>query len=179
MCPRALLGYPLEPHRMVRTAMGAVEASPVMVLSATLCCGCGICESLACSQGISPRAVINNYKALLAKNKMRYTENGKIEPHPARDYRMISSDRWAYTIGVKRYDRVAEYGGELSDFDRVRIPLNRHIGAPSIPVVKEGERVQAGDLIARASDGLSVNQHASIAGRVSVGMNEIIIDADR
>ena len=179
MCPRALLGYPLEPHRMVRTAMGAVEASPVMVLSATLCCGCGICESLACSQGISPKAVINNYKALLAKNKMRYTENGNIEPHPARDYRMIPSDKWAYTIGVKRYDRVCEYGGELSDFDRVRIPLNRHIGAPSIPSVKDGDRVKVGDLVAVASDGLSVNQHASLSGRVSVGMNEIIIDADR
>ena len=179
MCPRALLGYPLEPHRMVRTAMGAVEASPVMVLSATLCCGCGICESLACSQGISPKAVINNYKALLAKNKMRYTENGNIEPHPARDYRMIPSDKWAYTIGVKRYDRVCEYGGELSDFDRVRIPLNRHIGAPSIPSVKDGDRVKVGDLVAVAADGLSVNQHASLSGRVSVGMNEIIIDADR
>ena len=72
MCPRALLGYPLEPHKMVRTAMGAVVTMPNMVLSATLCCGCGICESLACSQGISPKAVINKYKELLAKNKMRY-----------------------------------------------------------------------------------------------------------
>ena len=59
MCPRHLLGYPLEPHKMVRTAKGAVKIEPQMVLSATLCCGCGICETLACCQGISPRAVIN------------------------------------------------------------------------------------------------------------------------
>ena len=176
MCPRALLGYPLEPHRMVRTAMGAVEASPIMVLSATLCCGCGICESLACNQGISPRAVINNYKALLAKNKMRYTATGAVSPLPERDYRMIPSDKWAYTIGIKRFDRVADYIGKIEDIDRVRIPLGRHIGAPSMPVVKTGDSVSVGEVIAVPGDGLSVAQHASIAGQVSVFGNEIIID---
>ena len=40
-----MLGYPLEPHKMVRTAAGVAEVMPEMVLSATLCCGCGICES--------------------------------------------------------------------------------------------------------------------------------------
>jgi Na+-translocating ferredoxin:NAD+ oxidoreductase RnfC subunit len=79
MCPRALLGYPLEPHKMVRTAKSAVSIMPEMVLSATLCCGCGVCESLACSQGISPRAVINEYKGLLAKNKLRYLGKEEVE----------------------------------------------------------------------------------------------------
>ena len=76
LCPRNLLGYPLEPHKMVRTSMGAVEAMPEMVLSATLCCACGVCESLACNQGISPRAVIDNYKKLLAKNRLRFDKDG-------------------------------------------------------------------------------------------------------
>ena len=174
MCPRNLLGYPLEPHKMVRTAMGAAVVSPVMVLSATLCCGCGICENLACSQGISPKAVIQNYKALLAKHKMRYTANAPVEPAPERDYRMIPTDRWAYTLGVKQYDVLPREHGVIS-FETVRIPLSRHIGVPAVPVVKDGDIVREGDLIARAADGLSVSYHASISGTVTVGENEIII----
>ena len=175
MCPRHLLGYPLEPHKMVRTAMGAATISPVMVETATLCCGCGICETLACSQGISPRAVINNYKALLAKNKMRYTSDTAPTPAPERDYRMIPADRWAYALGIKRYDRVPDEPISLT-FESVRVPISRHIGMAAVPSVKSGEHVVAGQKIADAADGLSVSYHAPISGIACVLENEIIID---
>ena len=176
MCPRALLGYPLEPHRMVRTAMGAAKAQPEMVLSATLCCGCGICENLACSQGISPRAVINNYKALLAKNKMRYVATEDVEVRSERDFRMIPAAKWAMDLGVKQFDKLAVWGGEIHDFDRVELALGRYIGIPSHPSVKDGQIVYVGDIVAAASAGLSVPQHASIHGRVTVTDKKIIID---
>ena len=176
MCPRFLLGYPLEPHKMVRTAMNAAVALPQMVLSATLCCGCGICESLACSQGISPKAVINNYKKLLAQNKMRYSANYDVEARNEREYRMIPSEKWESTLGVTRFDKVATYGGEISDVERVVIALNRHIGAPSTPCVNSGDIVKRGQIIAAGSEGLSVPQHASIDGRVTVTDMKIIID---
>ena len=176
MCPRALLGYPLEPHRMVRTAMGAVVTMPKMVISATLCCGCGICETLACSQGISPKAVINNYKELLSKNKLRYVGEDDVIPKPEREYRMIPSEKWAQDLGVARFDRVAKWGGELRDFDRVELALGRYIGIPSTPSVKDGAIVHVGDIVAAASAGLSVPQHASIHGRVTVTDKKILID---
>lgn len=176
MCPRALLGYPLEPHKMVRTAMNAAEFSPALVLNATLCCACGVCESLACNQGISPRAVIANYKALLAKNKMKYVSEVDVFPAEEREYRMISSDKWAYTLGVARFDRVAEFAPEVKDFDRVEIPLGKYIGTPSSPIVKDGEIVKKGQLIAAASAGLSVPFYATIDGRVTVCAEKIIID---
>ena len=176
MCPRALLGYPLEPHRMVRAAMGAAKVQPMMVLSATLCCGCGICENLACSQGISPRAVINNFKALLAKNKMRYVADDDVDVREERNYRMIPSEKWAMDLGVKQFDRLAVWGGEMRDFDRVELALGRYIGIPSTPSVRDGQIVHVGDIIAAASAGLSVPQHASIHGRVTVTDKKIIID---
>ena len=179
MCPRNLLGYPLEPHKMVRTAMGAAEVMPIMVLSATLCCGCGVCESLACSQGISPRAVIANYKGVLAKNKLRFNLEGNYITKEEREYRMIPSDKWASTLGVKVFDRVADFDGEIKDFKRVEIPLSRHIGAPSIPTVSDGDIVARGEVIARAADGLSIPAHASISGRVTLGEGKIIIDKVR
>ena len=179
MCPRNMLGYPLEPHKMVRTAMGAAEVMPVMVLSATLCCGCGVCESLACSQGISPRAVIANYKGVLAKNKLRFNLDGAYEVRAEREYRMIPSEKWASTLGVRGFDAVCEFGGEIRDFSRVEIPLSRHIGAPSIPAVTDGQTVSAGEIIARAADGLSLPQHASISGVVTLGEGKIMIDRVR
>ncbi len=179
MCPRALLGYPLEPHKMVRTAKSAVVALPQMVLSATLCCGCGVCETLACCQGISPKAVINEYKALLAKNKFRYIGKTDVEPAVEREYRMIPSERWASVLGVAKFDKVAKFIGTQNDFSRVEILLRQHIGAPSIPVVKDGDVVQKGDKIAESAEGLSLPQHASISGRITVEDGvKIIIEKD-
>lgn len=176
MCPRALLGYPLEPHKMVRTAMGVAKALPQMVISATLCCGCGICESIACSQGISPKAVINNYKEVLRQNGMRFMTTKPSVVTAEREYRMVPSDRWMQTLGVRRFDKLPEFVGELEIPTRVEIPTAKHIGAPSIPVVKDGEYVKRGDVVAAAADGLSVPQHASIDGVVTVGKRKIIID---
>ena len=176
MCPRHLLGYPLEPHKMVRTAMGAIKASPAMVLNASLCCGCGICESLACSQGISPKAVINNYKVILAENKLKYIANADVSVKAERSYRMVPSSRWASTLGVKKFDTPPTYLGKISDFTRVEIPLRPNIGAPSDALVKDTERVLRGALIASPKDGLSIAQHASIDGRVYATGEKIIID---
>ena len=174
-----MLGYPLEPHKMVRTAAGVAEVMPEMVLSATLCCGCGICESLACCQGISPRAVIDNYKKILSQNKLRFDLPGDYEVRAERDYRMIPSDRWMSALGITRFDRVADYYGEINDFSRVEIPLSSHIGAPSVIAVSDGDTVSAGDLIANAANGLSLPQYASISGTVTLGNNKIMIDKVR
>ena len=179
MCPRNLLGYPLEPHKMVRTAMGAVEAMPEMVLSATLCCGCGICESLACSQGISPRAVIDNYKKLLAKNKLRFNSQGEYSVRSEREYRMVPYKKWMSMLGVSKFDKIAELGGEINSLERVEIPLSGHIGVPSVPVIKDGAMVTKGEEIATGAEGLSLPQHASISGRATIGSNKIIIDRVR
>ena len=175
MCPRALLGYPLEPHKMVRTAKGVAAVMPQMVLSATLCCGCGLCETLACCQGISPKAVINEYKALLAKNKMRFVAKDEVLPLAEREYRMVPSERWANVLGVAKFDKLAKYIGEQKDFTKAEIYLRQHIGAPSVAVVKDGDTVQVGDLVAESADGLSLPQYASVSGKVTVEENVKII----
>ena len=178
LCPRNLIGYPLEPHRMVRAAMGAAQLEPRMVLNASLCCGCGMCESLACSQGISPRAVIAGFKVLLGKNGLKYQSNENIQAKPEREYRMVRTEKWAQTLGVAKYDRVAEFAGVLDGFSRVEIPLGRYIGTPSIPAVQDGERVTKGQVVANAGQGLSVPHHASMDGVVTVAETEIIVERD-
>jgi electron transport complex protein RnfC len=46
------------------------------------------------------------------------------------------------------------------------IPLVQHMGAPSIPVVTEGQEVSRGERIARADGFMSVSMHASASGVV-------------
>ncbi|MDP2172978.1 MAG: electron transport complex subunit RsxC [Candidatus Cloacimonadaceae bacterium] len=51
--------------------------------------------------------------------------------------------------------------------DRVVIPISQHIGSPSTPVVKVGDAVLTGQVIAEASGFISIPQHASISGKVT------------
>ncbi len=49
---------------------------------------------------------------------------------------------------------------------RLQLPLQQHIGQPAEPVVKVGDKVLKGQLLARASDYVSANLHAPSSGTV-------------
>ena len=122
--------------------------------------------------------MINEYKALLAKNKMRYVGKEDVSPAQEREWRMVPSERWANILGVARFDKVGKYIGEQTSYARVEILLRQHIGAPSVPCVEDGTYVNKGDKIAEAAEGLSLPQYASISGKVSVYSDRIIIEKD-
>jgi Na+-translocating ferredoxin:NAD+ oxidoreductase subunit C len=48
----------------------------------------------------------------------------------------------------------------------VFIPVSQHIGAPAVPVVKKGDDVKVGQLIAKSSSFVSTNIHSSVSGKV-------------
>ena len=90
---------------------------------------------------------------------------------------MVPSERWANTLGVAKYDKVAKYIGAQDAFSKVEIYLRQHIGAPSVAIVNEGDFVNKGDKIAESADGLSLPQYASVTGRVYlVDGQKIIIE---
>ena len=65
----------------------------------------------------------------------------------------------------------------------VKIPLSQHIGAPAVPVVKKGDKVFVGTLIAEAGGFVSAPVHSSVSGTVrEIGIVDdkecIIIDSD-
>ena len=49
----------------------------------------------------------------------------------------------------------------------VRIPISQHIGAPSKPLVKRGDEVKVGQVIAESTGFVSTNIHASVSGKVA------------
>ena len=48
----------------------------------------------------------------------------------------------------------------------VFIPVAQHIGAPATPVVKKGDMVKVGQIIAQSSGFVSTNIHSSVSGKV-------------
>ena len=182
LCPRNLLGYPLEPHKHIRVTAASEHLDAADILSASLCCACGICEIAACCQYISPRAVIAEHKGVLAQAKMRFTapDDAKYQASPDRAFRQMSSARWMQYLGVDPYTAHPHCDPVKMNFDRVEIRLSQHIGAPSVPQVEVGNPVSAGQMIAAPAGGLSVAQHASIDGTVvAVDANRIVIEATR
>lgn len=59
----------------------------------------------------------------------------------------------------------------------VRIGLKQHVGAPCEAIVKVGDKVKRGELIAKPA-GLGANIHASVSGEVTAVGAEIVIKAD-
>lgn len=49
---------------------------------------------------------------------------------------------------------------------KVILPVSQHIGAPSVPIVKKGDTVKKGQLIAEGKAPVSSNIHATISGKV-------------
>ena len=181
MCPRHLLGYPLEPHKMVRSTLSAAMADPELIKTATMCCGCDICSTLACCQEISPMQIIKEYKGILAKNRMKYMAdpNEQFTPSPDREARMVSAGKWKEVLGVAKYDKFPPiYVEEKLKATEVFVPMSQHIGAPAIPIVAVGDVVEENQMIAKAAEGLSVPHFAPISGRVTyVDAKTIVIHA--
>jgi Na+-translocating ferredoxin:NAD+ oxidoreductase RnfC subunit len=91
--------------------------------------------------------------------------------HPIKEFRNVPTKRLTRRLGLDKFTAKAPLFTDAIQPKSVTIPLQQHAGAPAVAVVKEGERVEAGSVIAKAADGqLSVPIHASISGTVkSVG----------
>ena len=81
-------------------------------------------------------------------------------------------------LGLTRYDTDAPLDESLLPVKKVKILLSQHIGAPAQAVVRTGERVTRGQMIARPGNGLSVGIHASINGLVTEVTDSYVVIAD-
>ncbi len=171
LCPRYLLGHNLRPHEVMRAINYGLARPADKVTAAVLCCECRLCEAYACPLELSPMSYYVSIKQELRAqgwvNKVHKRTN--LQPHPMREYRLVPTARLIARLGLTEWEHQV---CPLDETDyhpaRVTIPLRQHTGLPAEPVVKVGDRVAVGDLIARIPEGkLGANVHASIAGRVA------------
>ena len=79
-------------------------------------------------------------------------------------------------LGIKPYDRKAHFRELNFAPAEVELPLQQHIGAPAVPVIKSGDRVVKGQVIAEvAEEKLGCPVHASISGIVAAVSEKSIV----
>ncbi len=165
MCPRNALGLGVEPHRIMRAAfmgIGSLMGDPNGVFS---CCDCGLCSYYACNFGLSPSRMMTRVKEGLVKEGVKPRKEVKGNAWP--EFVKVPTGRLMARMGITEYDVDAPLKEDL-DVRFVRVPLKMHIGVPSTAVVKAGDRVEKGQLIADIPEGkLGARVHAGISGTVT------------
>ena len=178
MCPRYMVGHPIEPHRVMR-AIANHDISQLSVYTNSMyCCGCGICENYACPQGLSPKSIIQEIKMGLRTANIKPEQCEPAEVDEDRELRKVPVKRLEAKLGLLGYDIAAPFIDTTPTTKHVKIQMRQHIGAPAIPNVKVGDIVKKGQKIADAAEGLSVAIHCSIDGKVEkVTEKEIVVRA--
>ena len=183
LCPRNMLGHPLEPHKIMRTMAMCTDINDVLdkkaIRNAAICCECGICEVYACPMGLAPRTINGMLKKELAKAGIRYQKEDRTwQAREERSYRKAPTDRVAGRAGVRKYNDYVIKNCIDYEPEEVRIPLQMNIGAPAVPVVTEGQYVSKGSQIAACPEGkLGTNICTGISGTVHLDGNAVIIRA--
>jgi Na+-translocating ferredoxin:NAD+ oxidoreductase RnfC subunit len=180
LCPRWLLGHPIEPHKAMRS-LGFNLVGEANVIGTAFCCECNLCSLYACPEDLDPRSVCVQNKRRLASEQRRW-ENPPFNPRRPQlhmDNRKAPMPRLMQKLGLTGFRNVGPLDPRLLDTRKVGIRLKQHIGEPCQPTVQLGRRVAKGQVVGRPSmhDGrpaLGVPVHASIEGTVTALGNGVI-----
>ena len=175
LCPRNRLGHPIQPHLFMRAATCKDVQKPDIFVNTFFCSSCGLCEMYSCFQGLSPRTLMAEYKAGLRSHGLKPPA---VVPKPVgeeREYRKVPMERLMARLDLTKYNKEAPLDESAVLVRKVKIMLSQHIGAPASPIVKQGDTVVAGQMIAEPARGLSVGIHASIDGVVKEVSEKYVI----
>jgi len=178
LCPRYLLGHPIEPHRAMQ-ALGFTGARAPLVAGTLYCCECNLCSLYSCPEDLDPKNVCTFSKpAAREANLVWKGDPASVTPHPLAGARRVPMRRLMARLGLNGFENV----GPLVDREfhprRVVLPLKQHAGAPAVPQVRAGARVRLGQPVAAPAPGaLGASLHASIGGVVREVGDAIVIEA--
>ena len=180
MCPRNLLGHPISPSDFMRSLTSNIADAKALV-NTQYCSQCGLCEMYACPQGLSPAMLIGIYKSKLKANGIPFSKLDTPEKvRDERDYRQVPMSRLIQRLDIEKYNINAPLYEEEVNVKKVKIALSQSIGAPSVPIVKIGDTVCEGDVIAKAEESaLSLPLHSSINGTVTDITDSFIIISNK
>lgn len=178
-CPRYLLGYQVEPHKVMRSLGFTKTGSAVWNQMADLCCSCGLCTLYACPEDLYPKEACDKAKIEMRESGIKFIQQKPVKVHPIKDGRRVPLPQLIMKLKLNDYDVESPYNSGKISISKVRIPLQQHIGKPAVAIVKKGEMVEEGQMIGKIPDDvLGANIHASINGKVSqVTSENIFIEA--
>jgi Na+-translocating ferredoxin:NAD+ oxidoreductase RnfC subunit len=178
LCPRYLLGHPIQPHRAMQS-LGFTAPRAPMVAGTLYCCECNLCSLYACPENLDPKNVCVISKPAAREMKLFWSGNPEsVAPHPLAADRRTPMRRLVARLGLEQFRNVGPLEERPLAPRRVVLPLKQHAGAPAVPVVRPGARVAANDLVAAPAKGtLGARIHASMAGVVRESDDALVIEA--
>jgi Na+-translocating ferredoxin:NAD+ oxidoreductase RnfC subunit len=176
-CPRYLLGYDVQPHKVMRSLGFTATGEDVWNQWAQLCCSCGLCTLYACPEDLYPKEACDKAKTDLKSAGITWNGNREIEVHPIYDGRHVPLKQLMGKLGIAEFDIPAHFQDREFTPKKVRLPLLQHVGEPAVAVVKKGQKVKRGDVVAEpVGNKLGAYIHASIDGMVAAVGQEITIE---
>jgi Na+-translocating ferredoxin:NAD+ oxidoreductase RnfC subunit len=178
-CPRYLLGYQVEPHKVMRSLGFTKTGSAVWNQMADLCCSCGLCTLYACPEDLYPKEACDKAKVEMREEGIKFIQQKPVKVHPIKEGRRVPLRQLVMKLKLQDYDVESPFNSKNISVGKVRIPLQQHIGKSAQTIVKKGEVVEEGQMIGKIQDSeLGANIHASINGKVtSVNDNFIFIES--
>jgi Na+-translocating ferredoxin:NAD+ oxidoreductase RnfC subunit len=172
LCPRYLLGHPVEPHRAMWSLMFNL-AGEANVRGSPYCCECNLCSLWSCPEDLDPRGVCAENKKRLAALGAKWDSPPFNPARPGLHLanRKVPIRRLMQRLGLTGFQNVGTLVEKVLPVARVGIALKQHVGAPCEPAVRVGQAVRAGEVVGRPAvkDGapaLGAPVHASIGGKV-------------
>jgi cobalamin reductase len=179
LCPRYLLGYDVQPHKVMRSLGFTLMGEAMWNKYADLCCSCGLCTLYACPEDLYPKEACDRAKDDLRETNQSWEGPTEVKAHVMKDSRKVPVQSLMKRLKILKYDHHAPLEDINIRPDVVRIPLKMHVGAPAEAIVRTGDRVVVGQMIARSpADALGVAIHSSINGTVSSINGDIVIEGN-
>jgi len=166
-CPRYLLGYEVQPHKVMRSLGFTLTGGDIWNQWAELCCACGLCTLYACPEDLYPKEACDQGKTDMRAAGIKFVQQKPVEVHPMKEYRRVPLAQLRKRLQVDQYEAETPYSDLTLKPAQVRIKLKQHAGEPAAPTVNSGDRVRKGQVIARVPDDkLGADIHSSIDGTV-------------
>lgn len=176
LCPRYILGYDVQPHKVMRSLGFTATGEAFWNQYADLCCSCGLCTLYACPESLFPKEACDKSKRDMKEQGVTWSGKMEVEPHPMYEGRRTPLKMLVKRLGITEYDCESAFSNETLRPSRVEVPLSQHIGMTAEPVVRIGDRVTKGQCIGEVPDGkLGSRVHASIDGVVRKVGDTVVI----
>ncbi|HYW45561.1 MAG TPA: 4Fe-4S dicluster domain-containing protein [Bryobacteraceae bacterium] len=166
-CPRYLLGYEVQPHKVMRSLGFTMTGGEIWNQWSELCCACGLCTLYACPEDLYPKEACDDGKRDRRAAGLKFVQQKPVVVHPMKEYRRVPLMQLRRRLQIEEYEKGTPFQDVKFQPAAVRIKMRQHAGEAAVPAVAEGRKVKKGQVVGRVEESkLGANVHASIDGKV-------------
>jgi Na+-translocating ferredoxin:NAD+ oxidoreductase RnfC subunit len=104
-CPRYLLGYDVQPHKVMRSLGFTTTGAEIWNQWSELCCACGLCTLYACPEDLYPKEACDMGKHDRRAAGLKFVQQRPVEVHPMKEYRRVPLAQLRKRLQVEEYEK--------------------------------------------------------------------------